>query len=86
MIRNNELLPHPLGPEIIKFMPGLILKVIFGTKTSPVGEMIGTSENSRFSPIITLPFALISTSLKDSVFAPLCSVIYVLLNLPLLRS
>lgn len=48
IILNKELFPQPLGPDIIRFIPGLILNVILGTRISPVGEIIGTSTNSKF--------------------------------------
>jgi hypothetical protein len=41
-ILKRELLPQPFGPVIIKFMPGLMVKLIAGIRVSPLGERIGT--------------------------------------------
>lgn len=42
-MRKREDLPQPLGPVIIKCIPGLISKFILGIRTSELGERIGTS-------------------------------------------
>jgi len=49
-ILNSELFPHPFGPVIIKFMPGLISKLIEGIRVSPLGERMGTPVKMILSP------------------------------------
>lgn len=45
-ILKRELFPHPFGPDIIKCMPGSILKLISLIKVSPLGDKIGTFSNT----------------------------------------
>ena len=44
-ILKREDFPQPLGPVIIKCMPGEISKLILGINTSELGDKIGTSLN-----------------------------------------
>lgn len=52
-ILNRELFPHPLGPEIIKCMPGLISKFIALIRVSPLGDKMGT-ESKMILSLITI--------------------------------
>jgi hypothetical protein len=54
-ILNNELLPHPFGPVIIKFIPGTILKFIALINVSPLGDKIGTFSKTISSLYIISP-------------------------------
>lgn len=40
-MRKREDLPQPLGPTTNRWSPGVSLKVRAGTRTSPLGEMMG---------------------------------------------
>ena len=44
-ILKRELFPHPLGPVTTVLTPFLTSKLIYLTKTSPVGVMRGTLVN-----------------------------------------
>lgn len=48
-ILKSDDLPQPLGPVIIKCMPGEISKLIFGIRMSEFGDRIGTSLNMIWS-------------------------------------
>jgi hypothetical protein len=52
-ILKRELLPHPFGPVISKFIPGWISKFIDWIRVSPFGERIGTLSKMILSLITT---------------------------------
>eukprot|EP01019_Chilodonella_uncinata_P003296 GABU01004158.1.p1 GENE.GABU01004158.1~~GABU01004158.1.p1 ORF type:complete len:130 (+),score=5.68 GABU01004158.1:216-605(+) len=54
-ILKDELFPQPFGPEMMQFTPLLIVKFMFSTRTSPLGETIGTDSNLMYSASTNLP-------------------------------
>ena len=54
-MRNSDDLPQPLGPTIRRWRPGLTEKFNFSTRTSPLGETMGTSMNSMSVLSIVVP-------------------------------
>jgi len=54
-IRKREDFPHPLGPMMRRCMPGLTSNVSSGTRTSPLGETMGTLSNLMKSEGVTAP-------------------------------
>lgn len=64
-ILNKELFPQPLGPVIIRCMPGSIEKDISFTRVSPLGERMGTLLKMIFSLRVIFPWFYRELSMSE---------------------